>query len=526
MPDTKGYRAANALAMAQAILGEGVRIIGASFSGNDEASGIETGGSVTLSTGQGLAGQKTTPTATTYIDIDFIPEAPVLALGLTLTAEELPEDAARVLMKNGVSVWVNGSPVGMASPASGARTAQSRVPLPVQSAPPDGGISIGMLARLGVTPGQANTIRIATAALGVAAIVSTLSVGRADAMGNGLAVGNPGTGNNGNDGTQGNAGGSGNGNGGGNGGGGNGGGGNGGGGGGGGGGGSGMQANDDFVEITQNTTATVDLLANDDGPGQSGIFITQINGVDVEPGDTVTLVTGEQITLNADGTVTITTDGDIGQTTFEYTAAYGNGNANQSDTAIVTINTVPCFVAGTMIRTDRGDVPVERLQVGQLVMTRDDGPQPIRWIGRRTLPALGRMAPVRINRGTFGDHRTVMVSPLHRVLIRNVHAELLFGDSEVLIAAQDLIDGRDVMQIEGGWVQYVHILFDRHQVLWSEGLQSESFLPGPQTTHCFEQETVNEICQIFPELDPTTGAGYGPAARPALRSYEARVLVA
>ncbi len=177
-----------------------------------------------------------------------------------------------------------------------------------------------------------------------------------------------------------------------------------------------------------------------------------------------------------------------------------------------------------MIRTRRGDVPVERLRIGDTVLTRDDGLQPIRWIGQRTLPAEGRMAPVRIMRGTFGDHQTLMVSPLHRVLIRNVHAELLFGSSEVLIAARDLIDGRKVCQIEGGLVHYVHLLFDHHQVVWSEGLETESFLPGPQTTHCFEAETVAEFREIFPELDPATGAGYGPAARPTLKRFEARLL--
>ena len=110
------------------------------------------------------------------------------------------------------------------------------------------------------------------------------------------------------------------------------------------------------------------------------------------------------------------------------------------------------------------------------------------------------------------------------MLIRNVHAELLFGSSEVLIAARDLIDGHRVRQVEGGRVEYVHILFDEHQVVWSEGLETESFLPGPQTTHCFEQETVDEIKEIFPELNTLTGEGYGPAARPTLRQFEAKLL--
>ncbi|MEK6216373.1 MAG: Hint domain-containing protein, partial [Boseongicola sp.] len=241
-------------------------------------------------------------------------------------------------------------------------------------------------------------------------------------------------------------------------------------------------------------------------------------------GDTVVLATGESITLNEDGTLSITADGDLGTITFEYSASYGMGNAKPPKAGSITLNTVPGVVAGTMIRTGRGDVPVERLHIGDMVLTRDDELQPIRWIGQRTLPAEGKMAPVRIARGKFGDHQTLMVSPLHRVLVRNVHADLLFGSSEVLIAARDLIDGRDVRQVEGGLVHYVHLLFDHHQVVWSEGLETESFLPGPQTTHCFEEETVAEIREIFPNLDPATGSGYGPSARPALKSFEARLL--
>lgn len=118
-----------------------------------------------------------------------------------------------------------------------------------------------------------------------------------------------------------------------------------------------------------------------------------------------------------------------------------------------------------------------------------------------------------------------MVSPLHRIFLQNSHAELLYGSSEVLVAARDLVDGKRVQQIEGGRVEYVHLMFSRHQVIWSDGLPSESFLPGSQTQNCFEQSALEEICEIFPELDPITGEGYGPAARPALKRFEARLLV-
>lgn len=195
-------------------------------------------------------------------------------------------------------------------------------------------------------------------------------------------------------------------------------------------------------------------------------------------------------------------------------------------TGIVTINAIPCFVAGTRILTAAGEVPVEQLQSGDLVMTHDDEPQPLRWIGRREVAAQGHFAPIRIRAGSVGAHRTLKVSPQHRVLLRDSRTELLFGEAEVLAATKDLVNDRPVTVCEGGAVDYVHLLFDRHQVVCSEGLATESFLPGPQTSRHFEREIVDEIRARLPEIDPVTGTGYEASARRSLRGFEAQVLLA
>ncbi|MDA8747649.1 Hint domain-containing protein, partial [Litoreibacter sp.] len=148
------------------------------------------------------------------------------------------------------------------------------------------------------------------------------------------------------------------------------------------------------------------------------------------------------------------------------------------------------------------------------------------WIGQRTVQAEGVMTPIQIDANTFGKHRALSVSPQHRVMIRDQKAELLFGQDEVLVAAKDLVNDTSVRQCaSAATVTYVHILFDEHQVIYSEGLLTESFLPGPQTMNGFEAETVNEICTIFPELDPETGLGYGTAARTSLKAFEAQLLM-
>lgn len=281
-------------------------------------------------------------------------------------------------------------------------------------------------------------------------------------------------------------------------------------------------ANDDDVTVNPLGSKTVDVLANDTADGGASLVITEINGQAVTAGSTITLATGQVVTLNADGTFTIEADADTEDVSFTYTVNDGLGH---SDFGMVNLSSIPCFVAGTRIRTPDGEVRVEDLQAGDLVMTHDEGPQPVRWIGQRRVAAQGALAPIHIRAGTFGDHRSLKVSPQHRILVRDSLAELLFGETEVLVAAKDLINDRSVRVKEGGEVDYVHLLFDRHQVIYSAGLATESFLPGPNSTQSFERAIVEEITAIFPEIDPRTGQGYSPSARRTLKRFEAQVLL-
>ncbi|MEM6728262.1 MAG: Hint domain-containing protein [Pseudomonadota bacterium] len=280
-------------------------------------------------------------------------------------------------------------------------------------------------------------------------------------------------------------------------------------------------AEDDDLSIGINTTKTFNVLDND-SPGGGGVEITHINGERVFPNDTIILPTGQTIKLLPDFTFEITSTGQDSDVVFTYKIEDDDG---LTDTAFVSLDTIPCFVAGTLILTPQGEKRIEELRVGDLVLTHDSGTQPIRWIGARTMRAEGKFAPVLIEPGALGDHRRLLVSPQHRVLIRDTLSELFFGEPEVLVSAKHLINGRTIRPMEGGFVTYIHMLFDAHEVVFSEGLATESFLPGPQTNDCFEAAVLDEICEIFPELDPNTGAGYSPAARRTLRAYEAQVLM-
>lgn len=282
-----------------------------------------------------------------------------------------------------------------------------------------------------------------------------------------------------------------------------------------------LVALDDSANLFPTGSRTIDLLGNDINGTGGTLSISQINGQTIPPNGDVILPSGQTVQVNGDGTITVLGDGDVEEVNFTYEVTSTTGD---TDIGFVTLNSVPCFVEGTHILCERGDVPVEDLQPDDLVLTRDEGFQPLRWVGSRTVEGTAQFAPIRIAAGTFGDHKELWVSPLHRVLIRDSLAELLFGDSEVLVAAKDLVNDHSVRRNEMPSVTYFHLLFDRHQVIISEGLATESFLPGPQIHDSFEDEIVREICDLFPEMNPETTDGYSAAARRMLRSYEAQVL--
>ncbi|CUH69376.1 hypothetical protein TL5118_03336 [Thalassovita autumnalis] len=410
-----------------------------------------------------------------FMEVEFIPDGDTLTLQFVFASEEYPE-YVNSLYQDFIGVWVNGQQVDLAvgdgdiDPLNingGNNESLFISNLNDEYNTEMDGFTATMTLKMNVNVGEVNTLRIGIADVTDSSYDSTLLIAGDSAQ-------------------------------------------------------TAFIAQDDAVDVAPGFSKTIDVLGND-GDGSSTLTLTHINGQAVSAGSVITLTTGQQLQVNADGTLTVLADGDLESVIFSYTAENGAGI---SDSAFVTVNQVPCFVEGTKVKTPEGEVAVEHLQVGNLVLTKDDGAQPLRWIGSRTVAAAGSFAPIHIRRGTFGEHGDLWVSPLHRVLVRDPMSELLFAEAEVLVAAKELVDGKNVRQVEGGEVTYVHLLFDRHQILWSEGLETESFLPGPQIVHALEQDVMTEICTLFPELDPETGAGYGPAARQTLRQYEASLLSA
>jgi len=195
--------------------------------------------------------------------------------------------------------------------------------------------------------------------------------------------------------------------------------------------------------------------------------------------------------------------------TNNWVTADGAGNNNPNGTFFdVNFQNVVCFTSGTLIETVSGPRRVECLVPGDRVVTRA-GQAALRWIGRRVvssaeLAKAPGLRPVRISSGALGQglpRRDLRVSRQHRILVRSRLARQMFGAPEVLIPAFRLVGlpGVQLDDAQGG-VEYVHLLFDDHEVIYAEGAPTESLFTGPQALKAVLPEQREEILAIFPEL--------------------------
>jgi hypothetical protein len=180
----------------------------------------------------------------------------------------------------------------------------------------------------------------------------------------------------------------------------------------------------------------------------------------------------------------------------------------------------PCFVAGSLIVTARGEVPVEEIVAGDQVLTRDRGYRTVRWAGGRHLSSgdlmqMPDLRPIRIKKGSLGSGlpvRDLLVSPQHRMLITREITHL-GTEGEVLVAAANLC-GEPGIGIDGCTdVTYHHILFDAHEIICADGAWSESFLPRADALGGLDSRQYSEILRIFPELATQSGCNRFVAAR-------------
>ncbi len=193
---------------------------------------------------------------------------------------------------------------------------------------------------------------------------------------------------------------------------------------------------------------------------------------------------------------------------------------------------VICFTPETMIATEFGPRAIADLHAGDRILTRDNGPQEILWRGHRRmtgarLHVMPHLRPIRFATGALGFGRPdqeLLVSPQHRMLVKGPAALALFNTPEVLVAAQDLVNDRTIMVDRAvREVTYVHILLQRHNIVWANGLETESFHPANTALDTVVGDQRAGLLDILPDaaVNPHT---YGDYARRNVSAAEAVIL--
>lgn len=194
---------------------------------------------------------------------------------------------------------------------------------------------------------------------------------------------------------------------------------------------------------------------------------------------------------------------------------------------------VICFTPGTRLSTPDGKRAVSDLQPGDMILTKDDGPQPVRWIGTRRISgarllAMPELRPVRIRGGAVGmdvPDEDLLVSPEHRLLLQGSMARDLFNETEVLVAAKDLVNDHSILRDgHNGHLTYVHVLLDRHQVVFANGLATESFHPATMPVEAVAADQQASLLECLPDIS-ADGSSYGAFARRMLTSAEAAIML-
>ncbi len=240
----------------------------------------------------------------------------------------------------------------------------------------------------------------------------------------------------------------------------------------------GVQSNNDYLDLSAFYSSYTEMRAdfNDDSILNQSVGDYSDN----------TAITGSLQFLDVSGTQYMTASG----------LTYDNTN-------------VTCFAADVRVLTMLGECRVDDIKKGDFVLTMDHGYRPVRWVGRRVvssieLDANPHLQPIRIAKGALGNNtpcRDLVVSPQHRIYLRSHIIQRMTGHEEGLVAAKHLL-GMPGIEIayDLAEITYVHIMFDAHEVIYSEGAASESFYTGSVAMRTLDQAAREEILELLPEL--------------------------
>lgn len=181
----------------------------------------------------------------------------------------------------------------------------------------------------------------------------------------------------------------------------------------------------------------------------------------------------------------------------------------------------PSIAEHSLVETPNGLMPIECLIPGDMVMTVDNGPQPIRWICERTVPTRGLFQPLRLRAPFFGLMQDILVAPEQRLVFENTEIEYLFGVESVLVEARHLTNNVNVIRETkcDANIELFQLLFDEHEIITVSGCQMESLFIGQIADH---PEMLKST--LLSGLRTGDVPYHKEIARPLLRSYEAMAL--
>lgn len=261
----------------------------------------------------------------------------------------------------------------------------------------------------------------------------------------------------------------------------------------------------DTVSVQGSNIANIRLGGGDD---TLNFISTSVSG-DIRGGggaDTLNLPVGTVVNDATFGTFTVVSGGNYSLSSGTFTLPSSN---------VVTYSSFddgtgfPCFTRNTLIRVGSGEVSVQKLQVGDKIQTAVNGQSVIRWIGSRRFvlkdfDANPKLRPVRIVAAALGNglpRRDMLVSRQHRMLVSSKVAKQMFGTTDVLISAIKLTALPGIYVDEKvEEIEYFHLLFDQHEIIFAESAPTESLYTGPEALKAVSDSAREEILSIFPVL--------------------------
>jgi hypothetical protein len=191
---------------------------------------------------------------------------------------------------------------------------------------------------------------------------------------------------------------------------------------------------------------------------------------------------------------------------FKLTLRYNDGAGSATQALYYD---VACYLRGTGIATDQGDVAVENLRIGDLLRTVDGGLKPVKFIGTQSfepefIAATPSQRPVLIRKDAIGEGlpaRDLSVSPMHSLYL-----------DEVLVPAVALVNGVSIVRADApNGVEYFHVELDAHEVILAEGLPAESFIDDDSRAvfdNAFEYEMLYGEGERISPVAPRIEEGY------------------